>query len=431
MKKPVWKDLTVTVLDHGMYPHVAIKLAEYFGKVNYFTDWQCAFPTPEPILVGEGFPGVTRCKHFWKECSDSDLFVVCDIYFSDLQYELQRQGKRCWGPRNGDELEICRWRTNEMLPGLGLPKCKVEKVTGMSALREFLKHNEDQYIKVSGLRGMMETKHHINYVLSEFWLDSLEKQISAVKNVIVFLCYAAIENAVEIGGDLWSCDGRYPSIASWGAEVKDACLISRIQKVSDFPEPLSKVLKAFAPVLQDYYYRGFMCPELRATEEGPFVIDWASRCGSPSSEALMMVFDNWPEIFWYGAEGILVEPEKLADYSVEVIVQSDDATPEEWQVVQIDDEARPWTKLHLWTRVEGRDIISPNEFPLKHFGAVVGIGDTLEQAVEAAKKHCEGVKGDGITFNTDKISSGIEELKDGNKFGIDFGVDLQAVGEDT
>jgi hypothetical protein len=427
VKKIDFKSKTVTVLDHGMYPHVAIKLAESFGRVNYHTNWECAFPTCEPLLVGDGFPGVSRTKKFWKEAADADLFVVTDIYWGDLVHELVRQGKRVWAPRDGEDLEIKRWQTNQLLPQIGLPQPKANLVTGIPNLRKFLMEHEDCFVKVSCLRGMMETKHHTNYDLSEYWLDSLEKQLSGVKNIIKFVVFDAIKNAVEVGSDMWSVDGKYPSIASWGVEIKDCCLVSKVEPYAEFPPGLKRVMDAFAPVLQDYQYRGMCCAEVRENEEGPFMIDWASRCGSPSSEALMEVFSNWAEIFWHGAEGKLVEPEKLADYSVEVIIQSPSADPEEWQTIQIQDDVRKWVKLHLWARVEGRDIIAPNEFPLKEFGAVVGVGDSIEEAIKNAEKHCEGVKGDGIEFKTDKIQEGLKEIAEGKSLGIDFGVDLQKV----
>lgn len=407
-----------------MYPHVAIKLADHFGKVLYFTDWACAFPTIEPLLVGEGFDGVTRVKYFWKEASHADLFVFTDIYTADLQMELLRQGKRVWGPRWGEELEICRWRTNQLLPSLGLPQPKAALVEGIPALREHLKKHEDVFVKVSGLRGMMETNHCKNYALSENWLDKLEGQLSGVKNIVKFVVFEAIEDAVEVGGDLWSVDGGYPEIASFGIEIKDCCLVSCVREYKDFPEPLRQVLDAFSPTLQDYYYRGFLCPELRVTKDGPFLIDWASRCGSPSSEALMEVFGNWPEIFWYGAEGKLIKPEKLANFSIEVVAHAGHASVEDWNVVQIDDEVRKWVKLHLWARIDGVDTIVPQEFPLKEFGAVVGIGNTLEEALAHVKKNCEGVKGDGIDFNLDKIDEGLKEITKGEEVGISFGEEI-------
>lgn len=421
MKSIDWKSKKVCVVDHGMYVHVAIKLADMFGEVLYYTDWACSFPTIEPLLVGEGFPGVKRVKHFWKEAAHCDLFIFTDIYYGDLQAELLRQGKRVWGPRWGEELEIKRWRTNQMLPSLGLPQPKAELITGIPALREFLKKNENIFVKVSGLRGMMETNRCKNYILSENWLDKLEGQLSGVKNIVKFVCFYDIPDAVEVGGDLWSADGQYPEVASFGIEIKDCCLVSCVKEYKEFPEPLSQVLNAFRPVLQDYYYRGFLCPELRVTKDGPFLIDWAARCGSPSSEALMELYGNWPEIFWYGAEGKLVRPEKIANFAIEVIAHAGHSSPEDWNVVQIDDAARKWVKLHLWARIDGVDTICPQEFPLKEFGAVVGIGNTLQEAEAAVKKHCEGVVGDGIEFNLDKIGEGMKEIVKGEEVGIDFG----------
>jgi phosphoribosylamine-glycine ligase len=433
MEKINYKDKTVAVIDHGLHPHVAIKLAETFGTVLYSTDWCCSFPTCEPLLVGEGFEGVTRTKDFWKECRDADLFVVTDIYYAGLQQELLRQGKRVWGPRDGDKLEINRWQTKEMLPSLGLPKPPGVRIQGIKKLRDYLKKHDDQYVKVSGLRGMMETWHHTNYELSEYQLDVLEKQISGVKNVMMFIVDAPVvvdpENpydppTVEVGYDGWSIDGQYPEVASFGIEAKDCGLISVVREYKDFPEPIVKVMDAFAPVLQDFYYRGFLCAEIRHNQNGPHMIDWASRCGSPSSEVLMEFYGNMPDVFWFGAEGKLVRPEALAKVGIEVIVKSPDADCEEWKTVQITDEARPWVKLHNWARVDGVDLIAPQEYAMKEFGAIVGIGDTFAEAKAAVEKHCEGVKSSSVEFKMDSIDEVMKEIEKAKLVGIDFGIEV-------
>jgi phosphoribosylamine-glycine ligase len=427
LDKVDYKQKTVLVCDHGMYVHVAIKLVQYFGKVLYYTDWQCAFPTCEPLLVGEGFEGVTRIKDIFNEGMNADLYVFTDIYFSGLQQELLRQGKRVWGPRNGDELEIFRWRTKQMLPSLGLPMPPGEKITGIAKLRAYLKKHDDVFVKVSGLRGMMETHHHDNYDLSLNWLDRLEAQISGVKDVITFIVDSKVgtdEDTVEVGFDGWTIDGQYPEIASFGYELKDCGLLSVVRPYSEFPEPITKVMDAFGPVLQDHYYRGFCCAEIRVNKEGSWMIDWASRCGSPSSEALMEFYSNWPEILWFGAEGRLIKPEQVAKFGVEIVLHSPNADPEEWKVVQIDDKARPWIKMHNWAIINGRDTICPQEFPLKEFGAIVGIGDTLEEAIKSVREHCDGVKSSDVEFKHDSIEDGLKEIKKGEELGIDFGADL-------
>lgn len=430
MKKVNYKDKTVCCVDHGMYVHVAVKLASMFKEVLYYTDWQCAFPTCEPLLIGEGFPGVRRIKDIWKEGIDADLFVFTDIYYSGLQQELIRQGKRVWGPRNGEELEIYRWKTKNLLPKIGLPRPPGVRLMGMNALREHLKSHENQYVKVSGLRGMMETWHHQNYELSLYKLDCLERQISAVKNIMQFVVDEPVPKdgddtpTVEVGFDGWTIDGQYPEIGSFGFELKDCGLLSTVQPYKDFPQPIKQVMDAFSPTLKKYPYRGFCCAEIRVNKDGNYMIDWASRCGSPSSEALMEFYSNWPDILWHGAEGKLVKPEQVANFGVEVIIKSPDADPEEWKLVQISDEVRPWVKLHNWARIEGKDVICPQEFPLKEFGAIVGIGQTLEEAIKNVKEHCEGVKSDAVEFKTDSIEEGLKEILEAEELGIDFGAEL-------
>ena len=49
------------VIDHGLYPHVAVKLAEQFGRVSYWVDWaHGGFPSEKRHQIGMGLPGVTK-----------------------------------------------------------------------------------------------------------------------------------------------------------------------------------------------------------------------------------------------------------------------------------------------------------------------------------------------------------------------------------
>jgi prefoldin subunit 5 len=57
---------------------------------------------------------------------------------------------------------------------------------------------------------------------------------------------------------------------------------------------------------------------------------------------------------------------------------------------------------------------------MSEVGAVVAIGDSVENVIEKLKDYCSQIKGNDLTFKTDKIDSAIESLKNLKKIGIDF-----------
>jgi len=58
-----YQDKTALVIDNGLFTHTAIKLAESFGNVYYFTPWVNAFPKSNATLPGDGLDEITRIKH--------------------------------------------------------------------------------------------------------------------------------------------------------------------------------------------------------------------------------------------------------------------------------------------------------------------------------------------------------------------------------
>ena len=45
---------------------------------------------------------------------------------------------------------------------------------------------------------------------------------------------------------------------------------------------------------------------------------------------------------------------------------------------------------------------------------------TPEEAIEACKKHAEGVEGDLLEIDTDALDNALETLRDGDEYGVEF-----------
>ena len=121
---------SVCVVDNGLFVEVACTLAEHFGAVFYYSPWQNAFPKSNSLLIGKGLPGVTRIDDLWGILNDVDLWVFPDVYHAGLQVQLEAMGKRVWGSRYGEELELDRLHSKRHLEDRGLAIGEYEVVKG-------------------------------------------------------------------------------------------------------------------------------------------------------------------------------------------------------------------------------------------------------------------------------------------------------------
>lgn len=414
------KSKSCLVADNGLFVEWAVKLAEYFGTVYYWSPWVDAFPKSNSLLVGDGLDEIKRIKNFWEYVNDVDLFVFPDVYYADVQAHLLSLGKRVWGSRYGDELELNRWKCKKLLPKIGLPVQPVEQIVGMDDLKEYLRENDNKWVKVSSTRGDFETFKHENYDLSEPKLDELDSKLGARKKIMKFVVEDDLPDRVELGYDGICIDGQFPPTAMMGFEIKDLGLIGHVRKYDDLAEPVREVNAALAPILKGYQYRNFFSTEIRyGKDNDPYLIDPCCRAASPPSELYMEMFDNWGEVIWNGSEGIITDLNPVAKYGVEIMIHSAWADSH-WQAVKFPDKIRPFVKLRNLTRIEGQYYFVPQEVGLPEIGAVIGLGETLEDAVEMAHDNCEQVHGYFLECRVDSVDKALAVIEQAAEYGIDF-----------
>src|ERR1700733_9605430 len=102
------KNKTVLWIDSGIFHAFARSVAPSFGKNYYWTPWTNAFPSQRQTRLGEAFPELTRMNDPQQHEDEIDLFVFMDLFQSDWQIRLRKQGKRVWGAGEGEGLEIQR-----------------------------------------------------------------------------------------------------------------------------------------------------------------------------------------------------------------------------------------------------------------------------------------------------------------------------------
>lgn len=413
MKYP---DKCVLVVCHGLFLALAERLARDFGTVLVWLPGRDAqFPVPNAGRLGEGLPNVERVDSvFGPHFDEVDLFAFPDLYSADLQLYLESIGKRVWGARMGEELEIYRGLCKEHMATLGLASAPWKTVKGMDALREHLKAHENQHVKIDRWRGLFETFRSPSYDLIETKLDEIAHTLGGFQHDTEFICEDDLPDCVEVGVDGYCIDGKFPDSTLCGIEVKDLGYVSRFMAWKDIPEPIRRWSERMGPTLKNYGYRGFLSNEIRiGADHEPYMIDACCRAASPPNELYQEFYENLPEIIWEGAVGVLVDPKPAGKFGVEIIMRSSFAESN-WQPVEIDPEFRRFVKLFNPVRTaDGREFVVPQDEQMKEIGAIIGYGETLDEALAMVKDVGDSVKGYGITIPEavmDKAQQEIEGL---------------------
>jgi hypothetical protein len=412
------KDVIALVIDTGVFQHVARRLGRDYKKVYYWSPWELAFPRLKDAIVCDGYPEVTRVESIESVKKECDLFVFTDIGYSDLQMELVEMGKAVWGCRNADELEARRGKFLEVLSEkTNLPVPEFNKIKGLTNLRLFLKDAEDVYIKVSTYRGDFETCHFRNMEVDEGLLDKWGIILGPLREHMNFFVFSAIDTDIEDGVDTYCIDGQFPETVIHGMECKDSAYIGGFQRMKDVPEEVRCVNEDFSPVLAAYGYRSAFSTEVRITKGGEsFFIDPTCRFPSPPSQVMCEMVGNLGEIMWRGANGILVEPEQVAKFGAQAIFN---VHRDEWSVYEIPEELDQWVKIAFSCKVDGKICVPPDSEGISEIGWVVGIGDTIQDAITHLRENKDAMPG-GCDVKFDSLAKLLKEIHSAQEKGMEF-----------
>jgi hypothetical protein len=410
--------VTCLVHDCGLFLPFARRMAEECKRVIWYNHDRRAFPSIKQGTVGDGFDNIEVVHDFWPILEDIDLACFPDIHNSGTQLHLQHQGIAVWGSRTGDILEIDREEFMATIgrAGLEVPKHKV--VVGLKGLTEYLKPREDQYIKVSRWRGDLETTHWRNWKMDSGWLDWLAVNLGPLKEHMRFLVFDKIETSLEIGGDTYSVDGAFPDLMLNGIESKDTTYFAAVTKRGEMPGPIQEILQALEPFLYRHQYRNQISFEDRVTEDAHFYIDATQRGGMPSSGSQQLLWENFPEIVWAGANGEVLEPEPTGKFSIECMVTSKGGK-DTWDTVEIPKELERWFRASNCCFVDGAYAFAPDEHHSGELGWLVAIGDTPRETLDMAK-HLADLLPDGLDANLENLTGLIKEIEEAEEKDIHF-----------
>jgi hypothetical protein len=419
-------DVVALVVDNGLFVELALKLSKTYKKVYYYVPWESAFAKMNLAYIGHGLDGLTVVDSIYGPHFDEvDLFCFPDIYMGWEQEHLEKLGKKVWGSRTGECLELKREGMKEILKAIDMPVGKFSHIKGIANLRAYLKENEDVYVKIDKYRGTFETFHSANYKEVEPKLDEVEFNLGAFKHIIEFTVEECLPDRVEVGTDCWVItddDGvaHYPENGIGGIEIKDVGFASIFRKFSEIPEVVTRFNTRMKPVFAAYNWRGFMSTEVRIGKDmKPYMIDLCARAPSPPNELYQEQYSNLAECIWAGANGIVLEPEATAKYGAEIMLHSSWAD-KGWQPVSFPEEIRDRVKLRNAVQIEGVYYAVPQAVGLPECGAVIGLGDTLKEALEDAVENAEQVTGYYMEAKMGAIDNIKEEIKKLDQLGLNM-----------
>jgi hypothetical protein len=412
-----YSDKTVLIYDKGLFVSVAETLAKSFGQVLYFSPWKTAYPTTKNMYIGHGLTGVTRVNDFFDAVPDADLIMFPDNGDGDLQLYLEGNGCRVWGSRHGDELELYRRESREYQKKLGLDVNPYTSVIGTKNLRAYLKDHEDVYVKVSITRGDIESFHSENYKLIEPQLDEIDHILGPEKNLKEFIIEKAQNDCIETGMDGICIDGQYAPECTTAIELKDAAYCGKWKPFGETPTQIREFLDATAPAMREYRYRNFLSTDTSIDHDGHgYMRDLCARFGHPPSAVMQLAIQNLPDIFWFGAEGILINPVIPEKWMAQVQIKSSWAMTE-WQPIYWPDQIRDKVKLANHCIIDGVDYTIPIE-GLKEIGGVCATGATMDEAIKRCRSYCEQVEGYEVHADPKGLDGVADQLDKLKKYGI-------------
>jgi hypothetical protein len=409
---------SVCVCDNGLFSELARTLSESFDKTYYTSPWVSGFPFSAHLEVGGGDDKVERIDDLHEVIEDCDLFVFPDIYQGPIQEYLQSIGKRVWGSRGADDLEIYRKEAKEHFAELDISQGPYEAIEGMTAVREYIKahDNEKLWIKGNKARGDFESFAVDGYDLGKSKLDDIEARLGPVAESMTFIVEPNLKDTLDLAIDTHCIDGQYPTTAVLGTEEKGECYVGEVRPWAKMPGKLRDIYDKLAPTLKSYGYRNFLSLESRADQKHIYLQDPCCRAGSPPMELQLNWIKNLADIMWLGSEGKMVEPEYAGKYGVELIVHSDWADNHPL-MVDFPQEYRSQIKFRYNSEFDGKTWILPQGAGPR-IAAVVACGDSLEACMEQCKEISGSLK--GIQVEAFTRSFPIIEEKIGNlrKWGL-------------
>jgi hypothetical protein len=413
-------DITVCVIDRGVYFPVAQRLARDCKKVYYHRPNGETFKTFAQAAPGDGHEDVTYCNDIWKIKKEVDVWVFPDCEDDGLQLELESQGFHVWGSKSADVQEEMRGVWIKTCEKLGLPMPKTHVIKGLTNLRLFFNEHEGEtfHVKISRFRGDMETFKASERSAIANKLDVLAMKFGPFKEQITFYVQEPVDTDIEGGADTYFVNGQYPDKVIIGYEKKGESYFATWKERADMPEEIWKPSEAMTKLLASYNYCNMVSSEVRVKGDESFLLDPCLRFPSPAGEEELEMYGNFTDIIYRGARGEMVQPEMTAKFCGEAVIAYH-GDREGWKSVRVPEEVRKWVKLYASGYEDGAFHFPPCQDP-EAIGCAVGLGKTPEEVLDRLKEIADALKDSSVELKIEPMADLFKEIHAAEEEGIHF-----------
>jgi hypothetical protein len=417
-----FKDLTVCVVDNGLFLGIAKQIAPAFKTVYYTTPTAGPFPSTGEYSIGSNIPGIKRLpdpNDALALYSEIDLWIFPDLYFAGMQEHLRSIGAAVWGSGPAEIYELDRLAFKKKAKDLGLNIGPYEVVKSMEDVVAFVKKNPGWFLKTSRHappgRGDFETLKVSSFEECEYRLRDIASKLGHRAKTTEFILEQPIEADTELAIDTYNVWGQFPQTCVLGAEAKAESYIGKVIPYSKAPPALIDVNEAMVPVFKKSLYSNMSAIECRMTEGKAFVIDPCFRYGRPPLSIILGI-KNWPEIFYYGALGEIVEPEFEDKFFAEMCIYCDYGMNSPAPIFWENSYSFGGCVLSNVAGGSGGGMVGVPQVPgVSGMGSVVAWGSTASQAIERVRELGRTVKGYDVKV-TDALDNALKSLESGSKY---------------
>jgi hypothetical protein len=414
---------TVLFYSHGGgHTYLAMRLAEDFGKVLFYTPNKGLYPYPAIAAIGKGLPGLTVIHSFEDHVEEADLFVFPYTGDGDIQKRLRAMGKRVFGSGDVEQLEQDRPKFKDVLSSRGLPTAPHKIFTGIESLRKIAKEDPGWWIKIYGehstYRALTETFFLDSYAKSANKLDNLAVTLGCQRDTWPFMGEKPLPG-FETGSDRFFSGGVVLPQGMYGYELKNVAYVAKHEDVTKFPKHILTVNDAMAPVWKKYGLSGALSDEIRIHKGKPYCVDLTPRIGSPPGELMSRFVKNISHVVWACAGGEMITPEYISKYAVSINIKTHEAILGDVPLTVKDkDLNRVMLKCACKIGSQYYNILNPMDADDEEIATVIGFGDIIEEAQQECLENCEKIDAPGITYPADCFNKLDDVLEEAEKNGL-------------
>jgi len=405
----------------GIYQSFAERLSEEYGTVKYFSEWDDNEHDIRAAkkAVGEGGDFI-KVDNWEKNVYDSDVIFFPGCSRKNLQEDLIQRGFNVFGSGALADIENNRELFLDKVKEWGFPLPEYMVVEGINSLLKALENVDGiRFIKFSMFRSDMQTYRHWNFESTKITFEQLRLKQGTYADKLRFIIVTPIQG-VETGRDTFVVHGQQPVKFMGGYEIKNKAYASRVITNDNLPKPMQEFSSRISEVSKELMVSTFWSDEVRVDKNKFYPLDFTARLGVPPNEILQRNCINLGEIIFHGAQGDLVEPIYEKEYAVQLFIDYGNDV-DQWIPIKYPEKYHRNIKPYNYTFRDDICWIIPS--PDKHENtvcAVVGLGDTLESAIDECIKICGTIEGENIDYDKNEFIDAQKCIDEGEKEGVNI-----------